>query len=56
MEEARREDEAERAEREEDADLLAEENGVPAVWLRGSSRLPNLPIQRRPVIRPSGTK
>ena len=56
------EEEAEVAEEEEEEDPGAEEHeqdlGVPAVWQRGPSRLPDrpIPLEHRPVLRPNGKR
>ena len=54
------EDEQEQEEEEEDgADEEEEEDlGVPAVWQRGPSRLPDrpIPLEHRPVLRPDGKR
>ena len=59
-EEHEHEQELEEKEEEEDgADEEEEEDlGVPAIWQRGPSRLPDrpIPLEHRPVLRPDGKR
>ena len=59
-EEEEEEHEQEQEQEEEDgADEKEEEDlGIPAIWQRGPSRLPDraIPLEQRPVLRPDGKR
>ena len=52
------EQEEEEEEEEDGVDEEEEDLGVPAVWQRGPSRLPDhpIPLEHRPVLRPNGKR
>ena len=56
--EEKAEEEQEQEEEEDGADKEEEDLGVPAVWQRGPSRLPDrpIPLEHRPVLRPDGKR